>query len=305
MTRALPLLLVLLAASASAQPEPVRVPGSRVSLAPPPGFRPADGFAGFQNDSLSASILVTEIPGAPLDEAIAGLTPEALAQQQRFIVSKETDVVVGGVPSRLIRGTQSQAGVRFDRWVLVTGDSVGVVLATAAAPVEAADGVGAALERALLTLSLADEGPADPFEGLPFSFAPPDGLPEPQRVGANVSFSEGPGIAGPGDPLYIAGTGWAPVEGDLGDAVRRRLAQTATVVDLGAPEGRPVVVGGRPGYEAVAEGADEDDGTPVTVYLVLVPTDGGYALFQGLVGSDRVEVWLPRFRAATASVRWR
>lgn len=299
--RVLPALALLLAVAASAQP--VRVPGSRVLLEPPAGFQPAEGFAGFQDTRTSASIVVTEIPGAPLDEMVAGLTPEALAQQG-FVVSKATDVAVATVPSRLFRGIQAQGGVRFDKWVLVTGDSAGVVLVTAAVPVESPDRVGASLERAVLTLSWTEAGPADPFDGLPFAFDPPEGLPEFRRAGANVLFTQNAGVAGTGDPLYVAGMGWAPLGDDLAEAAARRIGQTATVADVGPPEGRAVSVGERPGYEAVAEGVDTDDGRPVTVYLVLVPHGDGYALFQGLVGTDEAETWLARFRAATESVRW-
>jgi hypothetical protein len=43
--------------------EPVRVPGTRVSLNPPPGFSPAHQFPGFQNGDIQSSIMVTELPG--------------------------------------------------------------------------------------------------------------------------------------------------------------------------------------------------------------------------------------------------
>lgn len=54
----------------------------------------------------------------------------------------------------------------------------------------------------------------------------------------------------------------------------------------------------------VPDGVHEEDGLPTTVNLVLVPTEAGYVIVQGLVGSEKADAWLARFRAATASIRW-
>ena len=293
--RALPLVLLLAAASTGAQP--VRVPGTRVVMAPPPGWAPAEAFAGFQGPEPAESIVVAELAGAPLAELVASMTPQAL-RGQGITVAESRDVTVGGAASRLIRGSQAAYGTTFAKWLLLTGDDQGTVIVTASVPTGRAD--RAAVERSLLSVTLGD-GPDDLFEGLGFTLDLPDALGDRQRVGATLAAGGGAGSA----PLLIAGLGANPLGRDLAAASAERMRSTATVRDLRTVRGGPVTLDGRPGYASVAEGAHEGTGRPVTVYLVLVPTGLSYVIFQGIVGSDRAAEWVPRFEAAVASARWR
>ncbi len=295
-------LAVALVTTASAQP--TRVPGSRVVLTPPPGFHPADAFAGFQHEGLQASLMVTELAGAPLAEMIDGATDQALATQG-VEVSERREVEVQGVPSLLVRGSQRAYGALFAKWIVVTGDADGVVLVTVAIPNEHAAKHGPALERSMLSLAWSDTPPTDLFEGLGFTIDLPADLAHRQRVGATLLLAEEPGPNRDGAPLYIAGLGAAPLVGDLEAQTARRLRQTAGVRDLGAVAGQAATVGGVEGWEAVATGRDQDSGDAVTVYLVLAPTEAGYVILQGIVRSGLADEWLPRFRALTASLDWR
>ena len=295
------LAVVVLGASASAQPE--RVAGSRATLETPPGFRTADAFAGFQHDGLSASLVVAELAGAPLQEMLDGMTAEAFATQG-VEVTERREVRVQGAPAVLMHGAQRAYGVLFDKWILVAGDANGVVMVTAALPAEHAKH-GPALERAVLSLAWGGEPPADLFEGLGFTIDLPPDLTHRQRVGATLLLAEEAGPNRDGAPVYIAGLGAAPLVGDLAAQTARRLRQTAGVRDLGAVAGQAVSVGGVGGWEAVAAGRDVDSGDPVTVYLVLAPTEAGYVILQRIVRSGLADQWLPRFRALTASLDWR
>ena len=298
-----PLAALLLAVAASAQP--VRVPGTRAVMAPPPGWTAAQAFAGFQGEDPAESIVVVELDGAPVGELVAGMTPQAL-RGQGIAVAEVREVEVMGTASRLIRGTQSAYGTTFAKWILVTGDDEGAVLVTATLPGTPSASVARAVEASVLSLSWGDAGPEDLFEGLGFTLDLPDGLPDRQRAGATLVAADGIGPDRGLAPLYVAGLGASRLDPeDLAAATAARLDQTATVRDLRTVQQEPVTVDGRPGYEVVARGADEDTGAPVTVVLTLVPTDAGYVILQGVVGSDRAEVWVPRFQALTRSLRWR
>ena len=300
--RSLPLLIVLAAASVAAQP--VRVPGTRAVLAPPPGWTPAQAFAGFQGDEPAASMVVAELDGAPLAEMIAGMTPEAL-RGQGVEVDEARDVTVMDGPARLIRGSQDAYGTVFAKWILLAGGAERVVIVTATVPGDPSAADRAAIERSLLSLSWGDEGPEDLFEGLGFTLDLADGLPDRQRVGATLAAADGVGPDRGQAPLYIAGLGAQRLGRDLAAASAVRLRETATVRDLRTVEEGPVTVDGRRGYESVAEGFHEASGAPVTVVLTLVPTDAGYVIFQGVVGADRAAEWVPKFQDMTRSVRWR
>lgn len=51
-------------AAAQAQ-EPVAVPGTQVAMPAPEGFTVSERFAGFENASTGASILIVEMPARP------------------------------------------------------------------------------------------------------------------------------------------------------------------------------------------------------------------------------------------------
>lgn len=302
--RCLPIALTLLAVlAASASAQPVAVPGTRASLTPPEGYVASDLFDGFQSDSLGASLMVLEIPDAPLAEMFTAFTPEALAEQGVLEARLDT-VEVGGQMAALVTGWQRAYGVSFDKWSLVTGDSAGIVMVSAALPQDAASGAADALVASLYTLMIG-EASADLFDGLPFRLKAPKELGERQKVAGGLLFAERIGAdAPPGSAVYIIGPGYAPILGDLGAVARRRIQQTVTVTDIRDIETRPLAVDGLEAVEAVATATDEDTGEPLAVLLVMVPRGEGYVIMQAMVGADQAEVWLPRFRAITESVVW-
>lgn len=297
------LALVLLAASA-ASAQPVRVPGTRALVDPPPGFEPAASFAGFQHTASGTSLMVTELVGAPLAEIRAGLTPDALATQG-VDDADVRDVTVAGTASTFVEGTQEAYGQTFRKWIVATGDSLGVVLLSATVPVEAADALGPGLRAALLGASLAAAPPDDEFEGLPFVLDVPDGLPDRLRFGANLLMADGVGAGHPpGRPLLIAGLWPAPPSGDLAARAEQRLRASDELTRIEHLEGRAIDLSGVAGYEIVADAVGADLGTPFRVYQVLARLDAGYLVLYGQVGGEAAGTWLPRFRAATASLRW-
>ncbi|OZC01662.1 hypothetical protein [Rubricoccus marinus] len=300
--RPIAFLLSFLGAAAVAQP--VAVPGTRASLTPPEGFAPSERFAGFESGSLGASIMVVEIPEAPLEEIMAAFTPEALATQN-ITAAARREVGIGGVTSVLVTGQQQAYGETFDKWILATGDSLGVVMVTAALPQGASGEAQQEIERAVLSLTIG-AAPEDLFEGLPFRLDAPEALPVRKRIGASLLLAQGYGEAQPaGAPFYIAALGAAPLGDDIAGAAVQRLRQTPTVRDIGPVETRELEVGGMPGVEAIAQAVDADSGEPVMVVLVLVPTvENGYLIIQAMVGAEAWEEWGPRFRAVTDSLVW-
>ncbi|MEA2562724.1 MAG: hypothetical protein QOH06_4228 [Acidobacteriota bacterium] len=69
-------MMMLLALPAAA--EPVRVPGTGISLQPPAGFALAEDYPGFQSAEQQASIMVTRMP-APVAEIRKAMTKDTLA----------------------------------------------------------------------------------------------------------------------------------------------------------------------------------------------------------------------------------
>ncbi|HEX7242377.1 MAG TPA: hypothetical protein VF263_18965 [Longimicrobiaceae bacterium] len=280
-----------------------RVPGTLVSIEPPPGFTPAQQFAGFQKPAAGASIMVTTVP-VPVRFLRQGMTAEELATQGVELVSSEPVGVDTG-EAVLLHGRQRVAGRPFLKWMLVLGDQQSAHLVVGIYPADLADSLGGPVRRAVLSARAVDAS-RDPFEGLSFRFDPGDRLKPAPRFG-NVlaltltgSTSQGE----PGDPYYLAGTSISPVAvDDLKRRAEQRARQTATVENLRNLQGQELRVDGLHAYEIVADGNDQRSGTPLKLYQVMALEGGNYYLFHGRVGADRAAEYLPEFRRITGSFR--
>src|SRR5207245_2234441 len=82
-------------------------PGAgRVGLQPPSGMTPSTNFAGFEDRSEIASILIAEMPAAAYAQLDKGLTETALASKG-MVVADRREWPVAGATAFLIRGKQT------------------------------------------------------------------------------------------------------------------------------------------------------------------------------------------------------
>lgn len=295
-------LAVLLALPATA--EPVRVPGTSVSLEPPAGFALAEGFPGFQSLESGASILVTQMP-APVAEIRKAMTKDMLATRGITLLSSQEETV-GGREALLVHVAQSAAGVDFLKWMLVTGDPKETVMIVGTFPKSAGEAAGAAIRSALLTASLAAAAPSDPFEGLLFRITPTPALKIASRISNMLLLTESgsPGPHGPEEPAYIVGSSIGPGGGgDLKVFSEARARQTTQIEDLRNVSGREITLGGLTAWELLADAKDMKSGAAIRLYQVIAQDGDGYFIVQGLVGADRADAMLPEFRRVTESFR--
>lgn len=297
-------LLLALLGPAQAVADPVRVPGTNVSLQPPDGFAPSENFPGFQSTEQQASIMVTQMP-APVAEVLKGMNRETLATRGMTLLSS-SDEKVGGREARLLQVAQAAGGAEYLKWMLVTGDPKTTVMIVGTFPKSAGQVVDAAIRKSVLTTSLASGNPGDPFEGLAFRITPTQGLKIATRMSNMLVLTEsgGPGPLGPGEPLYIVGSSIGPGGGgDLKAFSEARAKQTEQIQGLEDVSGREITLGGLAAYELLADAKDVKSGTPIRLYQVIAPNDGGYFIVQALVGADRAAEMLPEFRRVTESFR--
>lgn len=281
-----------------------RVPGTAVSVEPPPGFTPAERFAGFQQPATGASIMVTTVP-APVDAIRQGMTAGGLATQGMELVGSESVTVDGG-DAVLIHARPRAAGTPFLKWVLVLGDPRSTHLVVGTYPAALADSLGGPVRRAVLSAMRAAAGPADPFEGLRFRLDPGDRLKLAPRVSSvlMLTLTGAASQGGPGDPFFVAGPSVSAVAvDDLKAFAEQRARRTTAVENLRDLRGEAREVDGLRVYEIVADATDRRSGTPVKLYQAILLEEGGYYVFQGLVGADRAAEYLPEFRRLTGSFR--
>ena len=129
---AAPFLVPLLTCAMTALAEPVPVPGTSVSMAPPDGYAVSEAFAGFESPDTGSSITVAELPVEAYaelstffgDAAAAG---EAFAAQG-IEIGDRTEIDVAGEPASMLEGVQRAAGLEVAKYmVLLPGETTVLV----------------------------------------------------------------------------------------------------------------------------------------------------------------------------------
>ncbi len=281
----------------------VGVPGSHVSLVPPPGWEVASSFPGFQEAASGSSILVAELPG-PFAEVTAGLTPEGLASKGITLIER-SDMTLNGRQALLIEGTQTTAAGDFGRWMLVVGTSELTALVNGAWP-DGDQELRGLIETALRGVVFDPEGSTGASDGLTFEIDPVAPLRRAGTV-ANALLLNTSGQTPSADPkeptLVVAPSiGDVPV-GDLETFARQRLGQLPEVVDLTVTSATPVTIDGREGVELTATAKRADDGRAISIYSVLLAGDQGYVLMVGKVEAKDAATLIDVFRATARTFR--
>jgi hypothetical protein len=279
-----------------------KVPGTAVQLAPPEGFQASQLFLGFEQQQTGASILVTEmpIPKAEVPKVLGKLnSAEALGSRgMNLIESKE--IVISGIPGKLLLVSQSNRGVDFLKWVMVLAEGDRVLIVTAAFPEAEAAKLKEPLRQSVIGLTWSPGQPAQLLEGLPFTFQPAGDLKVSARVSNNVVLTRN-GMKAPipaSEPLLILGSSFDTVRvRDVEKFSRMRLKTLPQVRGLTEVSGNAKTISGHPAFELVARGYDRKTNTPLTLYQVILATKRTYYILEGLVPNPKAKAYLPIFRA--------
>lgn len=291
--------VLLLAKSSFAQ-----VPGTRISLDPPPGFSPAETFPGYQKSDVGASIMVNELP-APITEIRAGLTAEGLASRGMVLLASEP-ASVSGYRAQLLHVTQTAFGITFEKWMLVFGTAEQSVMLLGTFPQQTGESLRAPIRRSLLSAQWDLESAAGRAADLPFHVEETSMLKIASRLMNTLMLTKG-GVEGPvsaEDPLLVVGASISDVDlSDLDAFSRQRLSQTAQVKQLENIQGGVTTVGGLPAYELTADAQDARTGVPIRIYQLIAADGARYFLVQGLVGQVTAPTFMPQFRDVARSLR--
>jgi hypothetical protein len=289
--------------AATAFAQTVRVPGTKVSLVPPPGFSVAQQYPGFERAADEATIMVTELP-TPAAEMITAMTAPALATRGMTLVSS-ADATVGGNAARLLHVRQKTANGGVLKAMLIAGDRTTTIMIVGTFATDAPPSTSAEIQRALLSTTWGSSAPSE-FEGLPFRVTPTRALKLAQRVSNMLMFTESGkvGTAGSSEALYLVGhsIGRGNV-GNLRSFAEARAKQTARSLDVGNFSGRTIQVEGLDAFELEADAVDARTGAAIKIYQVIIPDETGYFIAQGLVRADRAADVVPEFRTITMSFR--
>ena len=195
-TLTLSLALFLLAAVQSSFAQaPVFPGGSGVGLVPPPGLTLSTNFSGFEDAAKGTSIVLTELPVDAYAALAAKFNPEGLRETGIEAGPPEDWPVEGAVVSKLIRGSQVAAGIKYRKWVVLVGAKTTTAMVTAQVPDGVQGGLSDAdVETALRTIAIRTPPSLDEqVAALPFKLSDTAGF-RPVRViaGATYLLTEGP-----------------------------------------------------------------------------------------------------------------
>lgn len=284
--------------------ESTSVPGHRIRLCVPPGFVPSTRFAGFENPSEVAFLLVTDLPGVALEAVVAGGAQQGhRLLPAHLVVQDAQQVEVDGVRSLLLTAVDDSEVERSHKQLLVTGDPRGAVLVVGAYPGTAPHRLRVQVREALLSLRWAH--PEAAFGRLRFRLDLPEGFAEAGRMAGTCSFVEiGPAAEEASRALLVFGAGVPAVEPSRLEAfARERASSTATLEAIDVLGGAPFSAAGQPGYELTADARDSESGAALHLYQAVVLAPDGYAVLVGMVDAERAEAFVPGFRQAARTIR--
>jgi hypothetical protein len=279
--------------------QPVR--GTKVRLAPPPGWGVSTTFAGFQHVPTQSSIMVQVTP-APYAKVVKSLTAAALRKRGMTELGRET-IERDGRTGLLVHLEQPARGAVFRKWMYLFGDERHVVITLGTFPRKHGPEVSAAIRRAVLT---AREGnaPAAPRPSAPdFGLRPS----APLKLGGThqgmLLYTESGKVptVTPGEALLIAGkSSPGRVPEDREAFAKRRLLATEDHRDIRVVSSKAVEIDGMKGFEVVGRAKDRH-GAPTRLFLTILFTSDRYYLLQGLVREEAGERFVGVFRKSAAT----
>jgi hypothetical protein len=289
--------------------EPVFPGGSGVGLVPPAGVVLSTNFSGFEDAARGTSIVVTELPTDAYAALAAKFNPEGLRETGIEAGPAENWPVEGAVVSKLIRGSQVAAGIKYRKWVVL----VGAKTTTAMVTVQIPDGVPGGLsdadvETALRTIAVRTPPSLDEqVAALPFKLSDTAGF-RPVRViaGATYLLTDGPNdiATNPSQPMIIIASNLntAPDASLRMDFAKQAFASLTGIKDVHSNNETSSQVNGAEWVEIDGSGKDSASGEPLYVAQIARFETSRYVRAILIVKESEKDKYSGRFRKLAKSM---
>lgn len=278
---------------------PVPVPGTAVSLEPPPGMEPAARFAGFESKTEPASLMVVEL-AAPVTGITAGFgDPKRLAAQKMTLDATEKVKLAGGEAS-LFAFTQQVSGTEYKKLILAFGDEKKTFLITGSYEVKLAANWDKPLRASLMSVTIG----APQASSVGFKVTPKGTYKVARAMSGSLALTPN------GDfplkdrrgPVFLGSRSITPVpvEEPLPEFLQNRALALPGVQDFKTIESKALMLDGLAGQELVGVANEGTPATAVFIYcVVLREASGGYYMLMGLAPNDVAPANAPLFREMT------
>lgn len=285
------------------------IPGSRVRIAVPATYTPADRFTGFLDTTSGTSIIVLDVPGERYEQMAAGMTVDGLA------ATGLKEIAVGtlegrALPHILITAEQATAGGVFAKFVMLVRSAEHGALVTVNVPKTKLAVAGTRrsdIEALLRTVSFTRD-PAPRKALFSFTYLGPfrssDGVPG----GASVYTLDGAGPPvgpEPGRVLFLVVPSLSTGRVDIGRAAESAIAGVAGTTNVTMTKKTAVTIDGLKGiaHQATALSRTTDGAAaPIVLYQVmLADPKGGYVRMLGQAPAARAREFVPEFEKIARS----
>jgi hypothetical protein len=159
---------IILAITCSGQEKQasIAIPGTKFQMVAPAGFKLAQSFSGFSNDSLKASIMVSELPTG-LNNIAAGFTKEKLSTSGLQLICSDT-FSFQNQAALLLHVSQQVGEIKYLKKVLLFGDSAKTTIVNGIYPATAAH-LAKPIQNALLSIEFNNNLDDDPMHAVNFT----------------------------------------------------------------------------------------------------------------------------------------
>ncbi len=275
-----------------------QIPGTIVTLIPPPGFSKADRFPGFFLREADSSIMVTDMPG-PYNEITKSFNKIDLSARGMRLIEKKV-VTVCEKNGLLLNILQTAHKKLYEKWVVIFGSENETYLVTATFPQDLRDQMSNALHSSILSTQCSSDTDKNFFEGLTFTISNSPKMKFANKMGNNVTMTKDGSFPAKNetDPILIAGASISQglVINNKKSFAIKRVQQIATLKDIKIMDIKKITIDNLLGYEIMAKGTDKKlEGTNYVYQLILFGESDYYMILGMVTAADKTE-YIPTFR---------
>lgn len=260
------------------------ITGTKYSIIPPEGFVPATNFSGFQNTSIGASIMVTEMP-APVQAINDGFTAGNLKSRNMTLIDKQTIAFNNG-KATYIKLSQQANGTTYLKQILVFGDDKKTVLVNGIYP-EAGNAIEGDIKKSLLTTSYNESQKDNPVDAVKFKIDVSNTDFKLARYMTGSLIYTTDGQIPTQKPSFIVGNSIAKVSSENQKQYSiERLKKLPRGEFNDIKEITPVQIDNLNGYEIVAKGKTKNAKDELVYQVMLFNDTGEYFIMVGTSTAD-------------------
>lgn len=269
---------------AQEKPIPTAIPGTKFQMIAPAGFQLAQSFSGFSNDSLKASIMVSDVPTS-MKTIAAGFTKDKLNASGLSLISTDS-LTLNKFPCLLLNITQQVGAIKYLKKVVLFGDSTKTIIVNGIYPASAAY-LGKQIQNALLSIEFNNNLDDDPMHAVNFIIdTTGSSLLLAKYQNGSLLFSRDgkiPTIA----PTLIIGSSFSSQNiADKKQFTLDRLKQLPGGISAKIQSLTPIKQGSLDGFEIISSAKIYDDKEDLLYQCLFFDKKGNYFLVVGLANVE-------------------